>query len=74
MPKLPIVKPKKFIKALQKLGFQEIRQTGSHKFFFREKDGKSTVIPYHNKDIGKGLLKQILHDIDLSVEEFIKLL
>lgn len=74
MPKLPVVKPKQLIKLLHKLGFQEIRQKGSHKFFYRRSDKKSTLVPYHSKDLGKGILKKILNEINLSVEEFIKLL
>ena len=74
MPKLPIVKSRKLIKVLQKLEFVEIRQKGSHKFFYREKDNKATVVPIHTKDIGRGLLRKILNEIDLSPDEFINLL
>lgn len=74
MPKLPIVKPKKLIKVLHKLGFSEARQKGSHRFFYRQKDNRATVVPIHTKDIGRGLTRKILNEINLSVEEFIKLL
>lgn len=72
MPKLPIVKAKKLIKVLQSLDFIELRQKGSHKFFYRKKDNKATVIPFHSKDIGRGLLRKILNEINLSVDEFVK--
>lgn len=74
MPKLPIIKPKKWIKLLHKLGFEEIRQRGSHLFFYRKKDNLATVIPVHQKDIGRGLTRKILHEINLSADEFIKIL
>jgi len=74
MPKLPIIKPVSLIKLLKKLGFVELRQKGSHKFYFRSSDNKATVVPAHTKDIGRGLLRQILNEIDLSVDEFVKLL
>ena len=55
-----------------KLGFFEVRQKGSHKFFKHE-DGRFTVIPFHgNEDIGRGLLRQILREINLTPEEFSK--
>lgn len=74
MPKLPIIDALKLIKILKKLGFQMIRQEGSH-IFFRHQDGRTTVIPYHQgKDIGRGLLRSILNDINLSPKEFIKIL
>ena len=56
------------------LGFQHIRTYGSHKFFFNDQTKQTTVIPFHgNKEISIGLLKKILRDIELSVEDFEKL-
>ena len=50
-----------------------IRQKGSHTFW-RHPDGKCTVVPIHRgEEIRKGLLRSILNDIELSVEEFEKL-
>ena len=74
MPKLPIIRPVKFINILNKIGFVEVRQKGSHRFFYRKSDNKATVIPIHNKDIGRGLTRKILNEINLSVNEFVKLL
>ena len=51
------------------LGFEERDAEGSH-VFFRHPDGRTTVIPIHNKDIAKGLLRKILNDIQISVEEY----
>lgn len=52
------------------LGFTEIRQKGSHKFF-QHQDGRTTVIPFHKgEDLGRGLIREILNDIDLSVDEY----
>jgi predicted RNA binding protein YcfA (HicA-like mRNA interferase family) len=69
MPKLIPIHPKKFIKILIKLGFIERDAKGSH-LFFKHEDGRTTIIPVHNKDISKGLLKKILNDIKLSVIEY----
>lgn len=74
MPKLPIIKPKKWIKLLHHLGFLEIRQKGSHLFFYRHKDNIGTVIPIHQKEIGRGLTRKILNEIKLIPEDYIKLL
>ncbi|MDP4008712.1 MAG: type II toxin-antitoxin system HicA family toxin [Candidatus Peregrinibacteria bacterium] len=72
MPKLIPIKPKKLIKILKELGFSERDAEGSH-VFFKHKDGRTTVIPIHNKELSKGLLRKILNDIQLSVEEYDKL-
>lgn len=72
MPKLIPIKSKKFVKILLILGFKERDAEGSHAFF-RHLDGRTTVIPIHNRDISKGLLRKILNDIDLSVLDYEKL-
>ncbi|HEC30429.1 MAG TPA: addiction module toxin, HicA family [Candidatus Yonathbacteria bacterium] len=69
MPKLTPIKPQKFIKILTALGFEERDASGSH-VFFKHSDGRTTVIPVSNKDIGRGLLRKILHDIQLSVSDY----
>lgn len=74
MSKLPPLKARKIISILRKLGFTQIRQKGRHAFFSHP-DGRTTVVPIHQgKDIGKGLLHSILHDIKISPEEFKKLI
>lgn len=74
MTKLPILSPGKVAKALQQAGFERVRQRGSH-FFFKHPDGRATVIPMHRgEDIGRGLLRKILRDIEMTPKDFLKLL
>ena len=68
MPRLPRLTGRRLIKALQKLGFEEIRARGSH-HYFAHPDGRRTVVPVHaGETIGPGLLNKILSEADLSVE------
>jgi len=68
--KLPMLSGEEVVRILKKMGFQEIRQRGSHRYM-RHLDGRTTVVPIHsNRDIGRGLLKKILNDIGLTREEF----
>ena len=70
MAKLPLMTASEFTKVLKKLGFEFKRQQGSH-MFFEHPDGRTTIVPVHtNKDIGKGLLKAILDEIQMDREEF----
>ena len=74
MPKLPRVSGKKISKILLSLGFEKFRQRGSH-IFFVHKDGRVTTITVHgNKEIPIGTFKAILKDIDISNDDFGKLL
>ena len=72
MGKAPVLKPKEVVSILTQLGFQEVRQRGSHKQF-RHFDGRGTTVPFHSgKDISPILLRQICKDIGLTMEEFIQ--
>lgn len=68
MPKLVPIKSKKLIKILVKLGFEKRDAEGSH-LFFKHCDGRTTIVP-GNKEISKGLLRKIINDIQISVEEY----
>ena len=69
MPKLIPITPKKFVKILLVLGFQKRDAEGSH-LFFQHSDGRTTVISIHNREMSKGIIRKILNDIQLSVEEY----
>jgi len=74
MTHLPILKAKDLIKILGEIGFREMRQRGSH-LFFQHPDGRTTLVPIHsNEDIGRGLLRRILRETDISPDEFLKLM
>ena len=69
MTTFPSISGAQLIRALRKLGFEEIRTKGSH-HFLRHPDGRCTVVPVHRGEtIGRGLLAQILRDCDVSREE-----
>ncbi|MFQ5937755.1 MAG: type II toxin-antitoxin system HicA family toxin [Acidiferrobacterales bacterium] len=72
MPGIPVLKPREVIAILKALGFNEVRQRGSHKQF-RHPDGRCTTVPVHaGRDISPILLRQIVKDIGLTVDEFLK--
>jgi predicted RNA binding protein YcfA (HicA-like mRNA interferase family) len=74
MTKLKPLPAKKVIKALEKIGFKQIRQKGSH-LFLEHPDGRSNIIPIHSsKDIKINLIEKILKDIEISRDEWIELL
>ena len=70
--KLPVLKPKKVIKALERGGFQVHHTSGSH--YILKKDNLRVTVPYHNKDLKPGTLASIIEQSGLTVEEFKELL
>ena len=72
MSRLPVLSAARLVKVLKKLGFDLVRQRGSHAFF-RHPDGRATVVPMHaGEDIRRGLMRAILRDLELSPDEFSK--
>jgi len=62
------------IRVLERLGFQLVRQSGSHKIY-RNESGKRVTVPYHTgKILHPKILKSILRDADLTVDGFKKML
>jgi len=60
---------------LKRAGFVEDRQKGSHLILIQAGKKARTVIPVHgSKTIKKSLLRAIIRDANLSVEEFVALL
>lgn len=73
MSNIPVLKPQEVVRILEKLGFVEVRQKGSHKQF-RHEDNRGTTVPFHKgRDISPKLLRQIASDIGLTVEEILEM-
>ena len=70
MSRLPIIDFNTLEKLLLQLGFEPVRQKGSH-VFYRHPDGRTTTVPRHpGRDLARPLLREILREIELSPEEF----
>lgn len=67
----PVLKPREVVDLLERQGFVEVRQRGSHKQF-RHPDGRGTTVPFHPwQDIAPPLLRKIARDVGLSVDELL---
>jgi predicted RNA binding protein YcfA (HicA-like mRNA interferase family) len=72
--KLPAVKPRDAIRALEKAGWRVHRQKGSHVIMHKEGVPDLVTIPMHTKDLSKGTLHGIIEDAGLTAGEFLELL
>jgi predicted RNA binding protein YcfA (HicA-like mRNA interferase family) len=72
MPKLPRISSNKAIRALERLGFEKTRQTGSHVIMKKiTSDGLiGCVVPIH-RELKIGTLSGILKQAKISPETFI---
>lgn len=73
MPKLPVVKPRKFISVLKKKGFVEVRSDGSH-LRYHDESGHKVTVPFHNQPFAKGTLLSMLRQAGMTKDELIDLL
>ena len=71
MPKLPHVSGAEIQRALERLGFQKIRQSGSH--VIMKRGDKGCVVPMHG-EVKIGTLAGVLRQAEVSPEEFIQAL
>ncbi|MDR0424363.1 MAG: type II toxin-antitoxin system HicA family toxin [Clostridiales Family XIII bacterium] len=70
MSRLKLIDAKRLEMLLFGLGFKKIRRKGSHAFY-RHPDGRTTTIPFHiSKDLSRPILRTILNEIKLSVDEY----
>lgn len=68
MPKLPRISGAQAVRALQRLGFENVRQAGSHVMMRRGSQG--CVVPLH-AEIKVGTLAGILRQAGITADEFI---
>lgn len=68
MSKLPRVSGAEAIAALQKIGFQFMRQHGSHVILRRTDPFAQTTVPDH-RELDRGTLRAIIRQAGLSVDE-----
>lgn len=52
--------PREMVKLLQNNGFESISQNGSHIKMKNVQTGRSVIVPYHSKDLKKGIEQAIL--------------
>jgi predicted RNA binding protein YcfA (HicA-like mRNA interferase family) len=71
MPRPPVLKPREICRILEALGFVLVRQRGSH-MQYRHPDGRGTTVPNHpGRDVSPVLLRQIIKDIGMTLDDFL---
>jgi predicted RNA binding protein YcfA (HicA-like mRNA interferase family) len=75
MGKLPVLSGHELIKILTKIGFEQVRQKGSHIVLVNKSEGskRAVVVPNH-KEIDPGTLLEIIRQAGLKRDDFEKLI
>jgi len=70
--RLPVLRFRQVEKALLRMGFEAVRQKGSH-VFYRHADGRTTTVPNHpSRDLARPLVREILREIEVTPEQFLQ--
>jgi predicted RNA binding protein YcfA (HicA-like mRNA interferase family) len=72
--RLPSLKPRQVVAALETCGFVVIRVVGSHYQMFNDRTRRHTTVPHHNRDLPRGTLSAIIQQAGLTRDEFLRLL
>lgn len=74
MSRLPALSGKEAIRALAKVGFQQVRQAGSHIVLQRTIPSSTiTVVVPNHPELARGTLRSIIRQAHLNVDEFVDL-
>lgn len=76
MSRLPALKPREVIRALERAGFEVVRVKGSHHILVHRDDrSRITNVPAHgSRDLPRGTLADIIKQAGLSIDQFLELL
>jgi len=70
LSKLKLVDARRMEKLLFRLGFEKVRQKGSHAFY-RHPDGRVTTVPHHKgRMLARPLIREILREIEITVDDY----
>ena len=72
MTRLSGLKPKRVVKAFQRLGWVVARQRGSHCVLIREGSPVNLTVPIHAREIKQGLLRGLLAKAGISARDFLE--
>lgn len=74
MSRLKLIDARRMEKLLFRLGFEKVRQKGSHAFY-RHPDGRTTTLPHHKgRLLARPLVREILREIEITPEDYARFL
>lgn len=73
MSRVPVLRPRAVVKAFEKLGWEVVRQRGSHIILTKEGHIATLSVPNHS-EVARGTLRSLIARAGITVEEFLEAL
>jgi predicted RNA binding protein YcfA (HicA-like mRNA interferase family) len=70
--KIPSLKPRQVVRALERAGFTLRKSKSSHRTYV--KGSLRVTVPYHSVELKHGTLRSIIEQAGMTVEEFLQYL
>jgi len=70
---IPLLRPRKVVKAFKKFGWEVARQRGSHIILTKDKHLATLSVPKHS-EVARGTLRTLITKAGVTIEEFLKVL
>ncbi len=74
MPPLPVLTPNELVRVLEQQGYIRHRQKGSHLILIQTNSSKQITVPMHARDLRKGTLRSIIRQMNITVDEFVRMI
>lgn len=72
--RLPQLRSREVIRALQNAGFHIVRTTGGHTIMYKAGLPRAVPVPQHSGDLKRPVLASIVREAGLTVDEFLRFL
>ena len=72
MTRLPPLKAREVVKGLQAMGFEKVRQKGSHALFHHQDCRRAPISIHPTKTVSPYLLLDILKQLKIEEDEFLR--
>lgn len=67
---LPVMSGREVVRVFESLGWEVVRQTGSHIIMTKDEEPVTLSVPDH-REVAKGTLRSLIRTAGVTVEEFV---
>ncbi len=71
MPSVPVLKPRQVVKVFEKLGWEVVRQKGSHIILVKKGSIVTLSVPNH-PEVARGTLRSLINKAGVTIDDFKK--